>query len=83
MSVARVWLTMATLLLATTPSFADDILGTWLRDDGTVRVKFEPCDNTICGNIVWLKSDTRGPAKPSVPAALQSTQVKCRSPDQR
>jgi hypothetical protein len=31
MNVARLSLSMAALLLATIPSFAEDILGTWLR----------------------------------------------------
>jgi uncharacterized protein (DUF2147 family) len=52
MKFVRPCLTLSAFLLSTSPSLADDILGTWLRDKGAVQVKFEPCGDAICGNIV-------------------------------
>src|SRR5436305_13070040 len=45
------------------PAFADDVTGTWLRESGLSKVKFAPCGNAICGNIVWIKSGVDTPAK--------------------
>jgi uncharacterized protein (DUF2147 family) len=58
MNVARLSIGLSVSLLATSPGLADDILGTWLRDSGDEQVKFGPCGNAICGDIVWLKPDS-------------------------
>ena len=58
MNVMRFCLALAALLLSTSSGRADDVFGTWLRDNGNVRVKFEPCGDAICGDIVWLKADS-------------------------
>jgi uncharacterized protein (DUF2147 family) len=63
MNVMRLCLALAALLLTTSSGRADDVFGTWLRDNGNVRVKFEPCGDAICGNIVWLKSGSDSKAK--------------------
>jgi uncharacterized protein (DUF2147 family) len=55
MNVARLGISLSVSLLATSPGLADDILGTWLRDSGDEQVKFGPCGDVICGDIVWLK----------------------------
>jgi uncharacterized protein (DUF2147 family) len=48
-------LAIATLAATTGSAVADDITGLWLRPDGTAKVKFETCDDSLCGVIVWLK----------------------------
>jgi uncharacterized protein (DUF2147 family) len=63
MNVVRLCLALTAFLLTTTPSLADDVLGTWLRDNGALQVKFEPCGDAICGNIVWLKPGSASKAK--------------------
>ena len=63
MKFVRPCLTLSAILLSTSPSLADDILGTWLRDNGAVQVKFEPCGDAICGNIVWVKPGSDSKAK--------------------
>src|ERR1700730_5676127 len=55
MNLVRLCLTSTALLLTTAPSLADEVLGTWLRDNGALKVKFEPCGDAVCGNVVWLK----------------------------
>jgi uncharacterized protein (DUF2147 family) len=59
MNLLRRCLALTALLLTTDTSFADDVLGTWARDNGAVHVKFEPCGDAICGNIVWLRPDSK------------------------
>ena len=44
-----------TAFLTPGPVLAGEILGTWLRDSGDEQVKFGPCGNAICGDVVWLK----------------------------
>jgi len=63
MNVVRLCLALTALLLTTSPSLADEVLGTWLRDNGALQVKFEPCGDAICGNIVWLKPGSETKAK--------------------
>jgi uncharacterized protein (DUF2147 family) len=35
---------------------AQEVLGTWLRENGEARVRFARCGEAICGTVVWLKS---------------------------
>ena len=56
-------LALASGALAATPARADDIMGTWLRDSGASRVKFERCGDSVCGSLVWLKPGVETPAK--------------------
>jgi uncharacterized protein (DUF2147 family) len=61
MNVVRLGLTLTVFLLTTSASLADNVLGTWSRDNGAVRVKFDTCGDAICGNIAWLRpgADTK------------------------
>ena len=35
---------------------AADVVGTtWLRDDGSAKIRIEKCQDALCGSIVWLK----------------------------
>jgi uncharacterized protein (DUF2147 family) len=53
----------ATALTATSVALADDVLGDWMRADGKMKIRFDPCDGgAICGVVTWL-SDADGPAK--------------------
>jgi hypothetical protein len=63
MNLARLCLTSTALLLTTGPGLADEVLGTWLRDNGVLKIKFEPCGDAVCGNIVWLKPGFESRAK--------------------
>ena len=63
MKIVRLCLVLMVFPLSASPSLADDILGTWLRDNGAVQVKFEPCGDAICGNIVWVKPGSDSKAK--------------------
>jgi uncharacterized protein (DUF2147 family) len=63
MKFVRLSLALSAFLLTTSPSLADDIFGTWLRDNGALQVKFEPCGDAICGNIVWVKPGSDSKAK--------------------
>ena len=54
---------MTVLLLSTSSSLADNIVGTWSRDNGAVHVKFDACGDTICGSIAWIKPGAETKAK--------------------
>jgi uncharacterized protein (DUF2147 family) len=55
MNAVRPHLALTAFLLTTSPGLADEVFGTWLRDTGDEKVKFEPCGDAICGDIAWLK----------------------------
>ena len=61
-NITRVFLAMAFLSVGS-PCLADELSGTWLRENGDVRIRFEPCGNAVCGTIVWLKPDSENTAK--------------------
>ncbi|SDR39711.1 DUF2147 domain-containing protein [Pseudovibrio sp. Tun.PSC04-5.I4] len=45
-------------------AFAADATGTWLRANGTAKIKISKCGGNLCGNIIWLKEprkDTKNP----------------------
>jgi hypothetical protein len=63
MNVVRSGLTLIVLLLSTNLVLADEILGTWLRDNGEEQVEFATCGEVSCGNIVWLKPGSHLNAK--------------------
>jgi uncharacterized protein (DUF2147 family) len=79
---------LTTFLLTTSPSLADEVFGTWLRDTGALQVRFEPCGDAICGNVVWLKPGSDSKAKVGQrlffdmrPAGANSWTGKAASPD--
>ena len=63
MKIVRLRLALTAFLLTTSPCLADDVLGTWSRDNGAVHVKFDTCGDAICGNIVWVKPGSDSKAK--------------------
>ena len=88
MNVVRLRLALTAFLLSTSPSLADDVLGTWSRDNGAVHVKFDTCGDAICGNIAWLKpgADTKAKVGQRLffdmrPAGANSWTGKAANPD--
>jgi uncharacterized protein (DUF2147 family) len=88
MKIVRLCLSVTALLLTASPGSADEVLGIWLRDNGALKVKFEPCGDAICGNVVWLKPGSDSKAKVGQrlffdmrPVAANSWTGKATSPD--
>jgi uncharacterized protein (DUF2147 family) len=88
MKIVRLCLSLTALLLTASPGCADEVLGIWLRDNGALKVKFEPCGDAICGNVVWLKPGSDSKAKVGQrlffdmrPVAANSWTGKATSPD--
>ena len=53
-------------LASTTESRAGDPTGTWLSQDGDVKMKVSHCGGAICSNIAWLKHPIGDDGKPKV-----------------
>lgn len=45
------------------PAFAQEVTGTWLRENGESRVRFAKCGEMICGTVVWLKNPAESKSK--------------------
>jgi uncharacterized protein (DUF2147 family) len=45
------------------PAIAGDINGTWLRSDGTSKIRMAPCGGAVCGHVSWLKDPANSPSK--------------------
>src|ERR1700687_3196142 len=67
MKIARLCLALTAFLLTAGPGLADDLFVTWLRDNGALQVRFEPCGDAVCGNVVWLKPGSDSKAKVGQP----------------
>jgi uncharacterized protein (DUF2147 family) len=63
MITVRLCLALTAFLLASGPSLAQEILGTWTSENGGTRVKFEPCGDALCGDVVWVKPGSDSKAK--------------------
>jgi uncharacterized protein (DUF2147 family) len=58
-------------MLLSTPALASDAAGTWVSQDGGLKVQLVDCGDRICGRVVWLgepldragrpKTDTQNP----------------------
>jgi uncharacterized protein (DUF2147 family) len=66
MKAMRVCLAVAAFFFGLNASFAGDVLGTWLSDEGALRIRFEPCGDALCGNVVWLKPGSEPESKVKV-----------------
>lgn len=44
----------------------DGIIGTWLVQDGTGKVKIEKINGKFCGKLVWINNPTDKNGKPAV-----------------
>ncbi|HVR57205.1 MAG TPA: hypothetical protein VMT72_10300 [Pseudolabrys sp.] len=63
MNTAALHLAHTALLLAASPCFAEEVLGTWTSDEDAMRVKFDPCGDALCGNVIWVKPGSDVKAK--------------------
>jgi uncharacterized protein (DUF2147 family) len=63
MKAMRLGRILAAFWLTASPAFGDELLGIWLRDDGSMRVKFDACGDVLCGTILWLKPGIETKAK--------------------
>jgi uncharacterized protein (DUF2147 family) len=63
MDATRLYLALTAFLLAASPCFAEEVLGTWTSDEEVMHVKFDPCGDALCGNVVWVRPDSDVKAK--------------------
>ena len=61
MTILRSLLVMAGILAASSASAAG-LEGTWLRGDGSARVRIAPCGDKICATNLWVKDASSGEA---------------------
>lgn len=57
------WLVLMTLLSNANGCLAEELVGAWTLDEGTIRVKFGPCGEAVCGDVVWVKPGVDAKAK--------------------
>tara|TARA_R100000005_G_C5002359_1_gene209933 strand:- start:5961 stop:6392 length:432 start_codon:yes stop_codon:yes gene_type:complete len=54
----------AAFLLSADPAAAADATGVWATKDGNSHVKIAPCNDKLCGEIIWLKEPLTPEGKP-------------------
>ena len=45
--------------ISISPVAAQDASGTWLRDNGSSKVKIGKCGEALCGRVVWVRDSAR------------------------
>lgn len=63
---------IATILSTGTASAADP-RGTWLSQNGEIRVRFADCGSQLCGTITWMRNP--GPDRNNADESLRSRQL--------
>jgi uncharacterized protein (DUF2147 family) len=63
---------LATLLLSGT-AFAQDVSGTWAREDGSSRIRFANCGSNMCGTISWTNAARKDDKNPDEALRSRST----------
>ena len=56
----------------------DGIIGTWLVQDGTGKVKIEKINGKFCGKLVWIKTPTDKSGKPVLDTKNPNTALQSR-----
>ncbi|MAL79577.1 MAG: hypothetical protein CMN55_10780 [Sneathiella sp.] len=54
----------AAFLFSADPAAAADATGIWATKDGNSHVKIAPCNDKLCGEIIWLKEPLTPEGKP-------------------
>ena len=52
--MTRLPLVLALIAFSAHSAAANDLDGTWLRDDGNARVRIAPCGDKICATNLWI-----------------------------
>jgi len=60
--MTRLPLALALAVVSAGGATANDLDGTWLRDDGNARVRIAPCGDKICATNLWIGDTSRGEA---------------------
>ncbi len=60
--MTRIPLALALLAASAGGAAANDLDGTWLRDDGNARVRIAPCGDKICATNLWIGDTSKGEA---------------------
>ena len=66
MLIAALIAALGLMTVTVSSAFAGDPTGTWLSQDGDVKIKVSQCGAAICGTIAWLKSPNDASGKPKV-----------------
>ena len=59
-------LAVSMMAFVSSPVFAGDPTGTWLSQDGDVKMKVSHCGGAICSSIAWLKQPNDESGRPKI-----------------
>jgi uncharacterized protein (DUF2147 family) len=60
--MTRLPLVLSLITFSAHSAAANDLDGTWLRDDGNARVRIAPCGDKICATNLWIGDTSKGEA---------------------
>lgn len=72
MKQSAIVLALGASMMAANPAAADP-RGTWLSQNGEIRVRFADCGTQLCGTIIWMRNP--GPDRHNADESLRSRQL--------
>jgi uncharacterized protein (DUF2147 family) len=54
------------LILMTTAASAEEMIGTWLTQQGDARIRVAKCGAALCGTVAWLRDAVDATGKPPI-----------------
>jgi len=57
-------LAFALMLAALAPASAEELIGTWLTQQGDAHIRVAKCGNAVCGNVAWLRDAVTATGQP-------------------
>lgn len=58
------WLVFALMLAALVPASAEELIGTWLTQQGDAHIRVAKCGNALCGTVAWLRDAVTSTGQP-------------------
>jgi uncharacterized protein (DUF2147 family) len=65
-SFCRAALIMLALMLAAAPASAEELIGTWLTQQGDAHIRVAKCGKAMCGTVAWLRDPDPQTGQPPV-----------------
>jgi uncharacterized protein (DUF2147 family) len=53
--LCRIAAVVLPLMFAATCASAEELIGTWLTQQGDARIRIAKCGNALCGTVTWLR----------------------------
>jgi uncharacterized protein (DUF2147 family) len=58
------WLGFSLMFTVPLPASAEELIGTWLTQQGDAHIRVAKCGNAVCGTVAWLRDAVTATGQP-------------------